>query len=89
MLVGMLTRRDLVRALTDGGATRLVESAMQRDYPAASPDDAMDRVLHRLSGGATALPVVRGRQLLGLLTMENVQEFLMLRAADPAVVQSW
>lgn len=88
VLVGMLTRRDLVRALAEGGATRLVGSAMQRDYAMASPDDAMDVVLHRLSAGATALPVVRGRELLGLLTMENVQEFLTLRAADPGVVRS-
>ena len=88
-LVGMLTRRDLVRALAEGGGGRAVGSAMQRDYPTASIEDPIESVLHRLTAlGASALPVVRGRELLGLLTMENVSEFLMLRAADPTAVPS-
>jgi CBS domain-containing protein len=62
---------------------------MRRDYPTATLEDPVDNVLHRLSSlGAAALPVVRGRELLGLLTMENVSEFLMLRAADPSAVRS-
>lgn len=87
-LVGMLTRRDLVRALADGGSTRPVASAMRRDYPTAEVDDPVENVLHRLSAlGAAALPVVRGRELMGLLTMENVSEFVMFRTADPGAVQ--
>lgn len=89
-LVGILTRRDLVRALAEGGATRTVASAMQADYPTATLDEPVEAALHRLSAlGAAALPVVQGQQkLVGLLTMENVSEFLTLRAADPASVGS-
>jgi Zn-dependent protease/CBS domain-containing protein len=89
VLVGMLSRRDLVRALAQQGSTGAVESAMRREYPSATLEDTVDGVLRRLTTlGAGALPVVRGNELLGLLTMENVSEFLMLRTADPASVQS-
>ena len=90
VLVGILTRRDLVRGLAEGGANRTVGSAMQHDYPTVTLDAPVEDALHRLAGlGAGALPVVQGQnKLVGLLTMENVSEFLTLKAADPASVAS-
>ena len=90
VLVGILTRRDLVRGLAEGGANRTVGSAMQHDYPKVTLDEPVEDVLHRLAGlDAAALPVVQGQnKLVGLLTMENVSEFLTLKAADPASVVS-
>jgi hypothetical protein len=40
------------------------------------------------SGFLHPLPVGEERELRGLLTMENVQEFLTLRAADPTALPS-
>jgi CBS domain-containing protein len=55
---------------------------MRRDFPVAEPGDRVEDALARLAGaGADAMPVVRGRTLLGVLTRENVGEYLMIRSA--------
>ena len=81
-IVGVLTRQDLVRGLTQGGQGVSVSSVMRREFEVATPDEPVEQALGRLKTCACqAMPVVRGSQLLGLLTTENVGEFIMLRAA--------
>ncbi len=81
-VVGVLTRQDLVRGLTQGGAETPVSMVMGRDFKVASPDEPVEEALGRLRACAChAMPVVRGGQLLGVLTTENVGEYIMLRAA--------
>ena len=81
-VVGILTRAALIRALAERGLTSAVGAVMQRDFRAAAPEEPVEEVLSRLeSCGCHALPVVRGRQLLGVLTTENVGEFVMVQSA--------
>ena len=81
-LIGMLTRRDLLRGLAEHGGAATVAEAMRREVPTASVDDRADSALERLgTARGAALPVLRGRQLVGVLTGENVSEFLSLKAA--------
>jgi Zn-dependent protease/CBS domain-containing protein len=81
-VVGVLTRAALLRALAERGPTAAVATAMQRDFRSASPDEPVEEVLTRLETcGCHAMPVVRGRELLGVLTTENVGEFIMVQTA--------
>jgi CBS domain-containing protein len=81
-VVGMLTRRDLMRSLSERGESSAVGAAMNRDFPVSSPEEPVEEVLARLkSCNCQALPVVRARRLLGVLTLENVGEFMMVRTA--------
>jgi Zn-dependent protease/predicted transcriptional regulator len=81
-LVGMVGRADLVRGLTAHGRDGRVEDVMRRDFAMASVEESAEAALSRLAAGkGQALPVLRGPSLAGLLTSENVMEFLMLRAA--------
>ena len=81
-IVGVLTRRDLIQALKDAGTAAPVRSVMRRDFAVAAPDEPVEDALARLQGcGCQAMPVVRGRTLLGLLTLDNVGEYMMVRAA--------
>ena len=81
-VVGVLTRQQLVRGLAERGADAPVEVAMGREFLIATPDEPVEEALTRLKSCAChAMPVVRGRELLGVLTTENVGEFIMLRAA--------
>ena len=89
-LVGMLTQADLIRGLSTLGTGGWVTAVMRRDFPAAAPDDSPEQALQRLRGsGGRALPVVRGHQLLGMLTADNVMEFIMLRAAQRGGDARW
>ncbi|MDF2775670.1 MAG: Peptidase [Geminicoccaceae bacterium] len=81
-VVGLLTRQQLVRGLAERGADAPVDTVMGREFQMAGPDDPVEEALTRLKSCAChAMPVVRGRELLGVLTTENVGEFIMLRAA--------
>jgi Zn-dependent protease/CBS domain-containing protein len=81
-LVGMLSQRALLRALAQQGSDTPVQDVMQRDVPTASVDDQAQSALERLGHTrSAALPVLNGRDLVGVLTAENLSEFLSLRAA--------
>lgn len=81
-LVGMLTRKDLMLGLAKHGRTAPVRAAMQAEFSRASPDDSTAAAVQALATSGGAMPVVRGRTLIGLLTAENVGEFLAFRVAS-------
>jgi Zn-dependent protease/CBS domain-containing protein len=82
VLVGVLTRSDLIRGLTAGGADATVEGTMTRRFETAEPGEMLDRALARLEGsGCTCIPVVSRGAVLGMVTMENVGELMMLQDA--------
>jgi Zn-dependent protease/predicted transcriptional regulator len=81
-VVGVLTRRDLLRVLAERGEQASVGASMRRDFQLATPDEPVEEALARLqASGSHAIPVVRGRQLLGMLTLDNVGEYVMIRSA--------
>jgi Zn-dependent protease/CBS domain-containing protein len=78
---GMLTRSDLVKALTRGGRTAPVADNM-RECPTAEASEMLETVLGRLQGrDCHTIPVLEHGALIGLVTMDNVGEFLMIQAA--------
>jgi Zn-dependent protease/CBS domain-containing protein len=81
-VLGVLRREDLMRALAQGGTGALVRDAMQRDIPTTDSHDMLESALARLREcNCRSLPVVHGGRLVGMLTMENVGEFLMIQSA--------
>jgi Zn-dependent protease/CBS domain-containing protein len=80
---GMLTRSDLVKALTRSGRTGPVADSMKRQCPTADPSEMLETVLARLQGrDCHTIPVLEDDALIGLVTMDNVGEFLMIQAAE-------
>jgi predicted transcriptional regulator len=81
-LVGVLVRDDLLSALSREGVGGRVEEAMRREFQTADPADMLEPAFVRLQAcSCQALPVVRNGRLLGILTKDNVGEFLMVQAA--------
>jgi CBS domain-containing protein len=79
---GMLTRNDLVKALTRSGRTASVADNM-RECPSAEASEMLETVLARLQGrDCRTIPVLEHGALIGLVTMDNVGEFLMIQAAE-------
>ena len=78
----MLTRSDLVKALTRSGRTAPVADTM-RECPTAEASEMLETVLGRLQGrDCHTIPVLEHGALIGLVTMDNVGEFLMIQAAE-------
>ena len=81
-VAGVLTRADLLTALAQRGQEASVGEVMQRQVETADPSEMMESVFARLQTcGCHSLPVVQNGQLRGMVTMENVGEFLMIQAA--------
>lgn len=72
LVVGVLTRNDLLKALSQRGPNGRVEEAMQRQFETADPNEMLETVFARLQAcGCHSLPLVRNGQLAGILTMDN------------------
>jgi CBS domain-containing protein len=81
-VVGLLTRRDLLAALHARGPTAPVLEAMRRDVLPVDAGAPLEETFQRMqTDELSAIPVTEAGQLAGLLTMENIAEFLMIRAA--------
>ncbi len=77
-VVGILLRSDLMMALAQQGRSSLVSDAMKRGIPTIDSSDMLETAVPVLQSGACrSLPVMHGGRLVGLLTMENVGEFIM------------
>lgn len=80
--VGMLSRTELVRGLHAHGPEAAVATVMRRDIPVLDATRTPEHALQLLaSSRASAIPVLQNGELVGLLTQENVMEYLMLRQA--------
>ena len=79
---GMLTRSDLVKALAQRGRQARVADSM-RACPTAEASEMLETVFGRLqSRECHTIPVLEQGALIGLVTMDNVGEFLMIHAAE-------
>jgi Zn-dependent protease/CBS domain-containing protein len=81
-VVGVLTRRDLLRGLAEHGTTSRVDEIMDRNVQIVAPDDTMDGVFSRLEMGHQPVAlVVDSGQVTGMLTLEVIGQFLALQRA--------
>jgi Zn-dependent protease/predicted transcriptional regulator len=81
-LVGVLTRPALVNGLTRLGANMPAADAMEKEFVTAHPDEPAEMVFHRLqTSPSRSVLILQNGQLLGIVTAENVGEYLMVQAA--------
>jgi Zn-dependent protease len=87
-VAGVLTRADLLSALARGGQNSRVQDIMRPRFEVVESSEMLERASARLQEcDCHTLPVTQAGRLVGLLTMENVGEFLMVRAALEAARQ--
>jgi Zn-dependent protease len=87
--VGVLRQGDLLAGLSQRGADSRVSEWMSTELDLVDPHEMLDEVFARLQGReARTLPVVKGGQLVGLVTPENLGEFLRFQAALSAAGRS-
>jgi Zn-dependent protease/CBS domain-containing protein len=81
-LVGVLTRADLLKHLAQTGQQARVAEAMNEQFQTADPSEMLELALSRLREcKCHSIPVVRAGSVVGVLTMENVGELMMIQSA--------
>jgi Zn-dependent protease len=79
---GILTRSDLLKALTRSGREASVGEHI-KECAAADASEMLEAVLARLQGrDCHTIPIMERGALIGLVTMDNVGEFLMIQSAE-------
>ncbi len=81
-VLGVLRRNDLVKALMDGNRGAAVGDVMWRECDPVSETDVLTPTLESMGKNQwTTLPVTHGGRIVGLLTLENIGELIMVNAA--------
>ena len=80
-VVGLLLRSELIAALSRAGTDAAVATVMRTDFETATSEESLDAALPRLRTGPGPKPVLEGERLVGLVTSENVGEFLAIQAS--------
>lgn len=81
-VLGVLTRKQLMQALAERGReTRIGEVITPGCLVAEDTAMLADVFLRMNAAGCATVPVVRGGRLVGLLTLENVGELIMISSA--------
>jgi Zn-dependent protease len=81
-VVGVLTRGDIVSGLSQFGQQAPVGQVMQREFAVADAQEMLDTAFARLQACAChTLPVLRNHDLVGLLTSDNLGEYMMIQTA--------
>jgi Zn-dependent protease/CBS domain-containing protein len=78
-VAGLLSRNLLVRAMASEGPDAYVAGVMDREYPSIEPGMDLSEVLPLMAQAGQCALVMDGEQLLGMLTTDNLSEFLLLR----------
>jgi predicted transcriptional regulator len=89
-VVGILTRHDLLVGLSQRGREVLVRECMQHEFETVEASEMLDTAFRRLqSCDCHTVPVMRQGELLGLVTMDNVGEFVAIQAAIETAKPRW
>ena len=81
-VVGVLTRDAMVKAISQQGLSGLVGDAMNRSFQTIDVREMLEDAFGKLQEAACpVLPVTDDGRLVGLLTPENIGEYMMIRGA--------
>ena len=81
-MVGILTRQRLMEALASNDTSINISTVMERNFEHAQINEMLQAVSDRLQTcGCRTVPVFEDQKLVGLITMENIGEFMMIRSA--------
>ena len=81
-VIGILDRDTFMKALSEHGQSISVAAVMRHDVTEIDSHEMVEAALKRLQeNGSKTLPVTHNGQLVGLVTSENITEYLMIRSA--------
>ena len=78
-VIGLLDRATLLKSLAADGPDAYVAGVMDRDYLALDPSTDLAETLPLMARAGRCALVMEGSHLAGLLTSDNLSEFLLLR----------
>jgi Zn-dependent protease/CBS domain-containing protein len=78
-VIGLLDRHRLLKAMASEGSSAYIAGVMNREFIRLEPGMDLAEALPSLAEAGPCALVMEGERLVGLLTRENISEFLLLR----------
>lgn len=80
-VIGIITRSDLLKALAEG-KKGCVNEFMRQDCPLIDEKEMLESTFQRMQAdGCHTLLVMREGQLVGIATLQNIGEWMMVQSA--------
>jgi Zn-dependent protease/CBS domain-containing protein len=79
-VVGLLGRNALLRGMALEGPDSYIAAHMEREFASIAPDQDLSEILPLMANSGACALVMQEDKLLGLLTSENLSQFLLLRS---------
>jgi Zn-dependent protease len=79
-VIGLLGRNALLRGMAHEGSDSYIAGYMEREFPSVPPDKDLADVLPLMAHAGSCVLVMEDDRLLGLLSSENLSQFLLLRS---------
>jgi CBS domain-containing protein len=82
-IAGTLSRSQMIKALSEKGNQTAVGAVMHADIPPLSPEMPLEKVYQLFQQGQyPLLPVLKNEKVIGIVDLENVHEFIMIKGAQ-------
>lgn len=78
-VLGVLPRDRLIHGLANFGREGYVSESMLREFPRAAPGDDLSSLYAEIQGNRSPILVFEDEKLVGLLTSENLGEYILIR----------
>lgn len=83
-VLGVLTRKELVKGLSGYGATYPISKMMRKEYPILSPDMPLTEVYQKFVANRLSIaPVLESGQLIGIVDINGINELIKVRKVLP------
>lgn len=80
-VIGVLTRDGIIRGLSTGGPGTYVADQVNREFAKCGPNDSLEDAAKTLGADRRPIFVMQDEKLVGLITAENLTEFMLLEQA--------
>lgn len=81
--VGTLGREEIIKALSEQGENATIQQVMNEELAYLEVNEPLEQVYQKAQQyGSRLMPVMENGQLVGVLDMENVMEFIMVKGAS-------
>ena len=81
-VIGILTQKDLLKGLSEKGKSGIVSDVMSKEFKTIGESELLDSVFFKFEGSdSRTIPVMKHDKLIGLLTLDNIGEFVSIKGA--------
>jgi len=79
---GIVRRNDILKALQSSQNGKKIDDLVLRDFDSIKPSDLLSKIVPKIrQHGQSTFPVLEGKELKGLISLDSIQRFLVVQGS--------